>query len=246
MAAQKPVAGAAELRTGSAATAPPPPPRGTGRSQRDREATKKRILEASRCEFAEHGYSGARMERISKAAKSNVQLLYHYFGSKEDLYVTVLEDTYARVRALERKLALDGHAPLEGMRLLIEFTFDYLLEEPTFVAIIRNENVAGGRFIRRSEAVPKLTTPLVTTMGDLLRRGRRSGIFKRDVDPTQLYVTILSLSITHLSNRHTLSVMFERDMADRAWLEERRRHAVEVILSYLVSEPVAIADAASC
>jgi AcrR family transcriptional regulator len=205
------------------------------RWRRDREATEKRILEAARREFAEHGYSGGRVQRIARLAKSNVQLLYQYFGSKEDLYVMVLEDSYARVRALERNLALDGYAPLDGMRRLIEFTFDYLLDEPTFVAIIRNENVAGGRFIRRSRTVPKLTMPLVAAIGDLLKRGRRTGVFKRDVDPTHLYVTILGLSITHLSNQHTLSVMFDRDMTAGTWLKDRRQHAVEVILSYLVS-----------
>ena len=201
--------------------------------KRDASATRARILEASRTEFSEHGYSGARIDRIAKSAQSNVQMIYRYFGSKEALYLTVLEDTYARVRSLERKLELGGYEPLEGMKKLIEFTFDFLIEDPVFVAIIRNENVAGGRFVRMSDQVPASTLPLVEAIVDLMKRGRETGVFERDVDPTQLYITILSLCFTHLSNQHTLSVMFQRDLSDQTWLAERRAHVVDVVLTFL-------------
>lgn len=213
---------------GNAASAGEPPIR-----KRDAAATRARILEASRTEFSQHGYSGARIDRIAKSAKSNVQMIYRYFGGKEALYLTVLEDTYARVRGLERQLQLKDYEPLEGMRKLVEFTFDYLIEDPVFVAIIRNENVAGGRFVRMSDRVPASTLPLVEAIVDLMKRGQKEGVFKREVDPTQLYITILSLCFTHLSNQHTLSVMFQRDLSNHDWLAERRVHVVDVVLSFL-------------
>lgn len=209
---------------------------GLSRHRRDSAATRQRILEAGRQEYAEHGFSGARIDRIARAAQSNVQMIYRYFGSKEELYLAVLEDTYARVRNRERELRLGSYEPAEGFRRLVEFTFDFLIEDAAFVAIIRSENVAGGRFIQMSDRVPVSTLPLLAEIIDLLKRGRASGRFKREVEPTQIYVTILALCFTHLSNRHTLSAMFQHDVSDPEWLAARREHAVQVVLSYLTTE----------
>jgi len=210
------------------------PRRTAGR--RDPAATRERILEAGRTEFSQHGYSGARIERIARASRSNIRMIYHYFGSKEGLYLAVLEDTYRRVRQRERELDLHHLAPLEGMRRLVEFTFDYLRDDPSFVKLIGNENLLQGRFLKKSRVVPETTLPLVEALEDLLRRGQASGAFHRQVDPVQLYVTLLAVCFTHLSNRHTLSIMFQRDLSDAGWLAERRRHVVDVILSYLTAE----------
>lgn len=201
----------------------------------DPEATAGRILAAGRAEFAEYGFSGARVERIAKAAQVNVQLIYHHYRDKEGLYLRVLEDVYAHIRGLEQGLALGAHAPPAGLRRLVEFTFDYLIAHPDFTAIIRNENIAGGRFVRRSGTVPLLTGSLLNAVGALLARGRASGDFARDVDPVQLCVSILGLCIAHVANRHTLSAMFARDMADPAWLAERRAHVAEVVSAYMTA-----------
>jgi AcrR family transcriptional regulator len=202
---------------------------------RDSAATRQRILEAACKEFAQFGYSGGRMDRIAHGARSNVQMIYRYFGGKDELYLAVLEDTYSRIRALERQLDLAAYPPIGGMRKLVEFTFDYLLENPDFVKTIRNENVVGGEFARRSTVVPSTTYPLLDAITDLLKQGRASGAFKVEIDPMQLYITILGLCLTHLSNRHTLSVMFQRSLEDSKWLAERRDHACDVILSYLTN-----------
>ena len=151
--------------------------------------------------------------------------------------MAVLEDTYGRIRALERQLDLAAHPPVDGMRRLVEFTFDYLVENADFVPIIRNENVAGGRFAKRSKVVPNTTPPLVAAIKDLLERGGAAGAFRAGVDPMQLYVTVLALCFTHLSNRHTLSVMFQHDLGDPEWLAQRRRHVVEVVCAYLTKGP---------
>jgi AcrR family transcriptional regulator len=61
------------------------------------DETKARILDAALDEFATHGVAGARVDRISAAAGCNKNLLYVYFGSKENLFVTVLEQHLVRV-----------------------------------------------------------------------------------------------------------------------------------------------------
>lgn len=204
---------------------------------RDSAATRQRILEAASKEFSQYGYSGGRMDRIARGSRSNVQMIYRYFGGKDDLYLAVLEDTYSRIRSRERELDLAAHAPADGMRKLVEFTFDYLVENPDFVQMIRNENVVGGQFARRSTVVPSTTFPLLEAITDLLKQGEASGAFRAEVDPMQLYITILALCITHLSNRHTLSVMFQCSLDDPQWLAHRRDHATDVILTYLTHSP---------
>lgn len=201
--------------------------------KRNAAATRKRIMNSARESFARRGFRGARIEEIAEGAKANVQMIYRYFGKKESLYLEVLEDTYMRIRASERRLRISELAPDEGMRKLIEFTYDYLAANPEFVAIIRNENMDNGRFARQAAAVSDSTTPLMEMLTNLLKRGHDKGVFRGGIDPTQLYVTILSLCITHLAQRDTLSVMFQRDLGAADWLAERRIHAVEVIMCYI-------------
>ena len=137
--------------------------------KRDAAATRQRILDAARRAFCDHGYEGARVDRIAAAARANVQMLYRYYGGKEDLYLAVLEDTYASIRTLERELDLAALPPVEGMRRLVEFTFDYLRDNPDFAAIIRNENMMGGRFVRKLAMVPDTTTPLMAPHQNCVR-----------------------------------------------------------------------------
>ena len=203
--------------------------------KRDAAATRQRILDAARRAFCDHGYEGARVDRIAAAARANVQMIYRYYGGKEDLYLAVLEDTYASIRTLERELDLAALAPVEGMRRLVEFTFDYLRDNPDFAAIIRNENMMGGRFVRKLAMVPDTTTPLMAALSDLLDRGHAEGVFRPKIDPPELYVTILSLCIIHMAQRHTLSVMFQRDLGAEEWLGAWRARAVDVVLTYLTA-----------
>lgn len=204
-------------------------------TKRDPAGTRRRILDAGQSEFAERGYSGAHVGRIAAAARCNIRMIYHYFGSKENLYLAVLDRAYDRIRAHERQLRLESSEPLSGMRQLVEFTFDYLLENPELVALIRNENLVGARFLRNSQIVPQTTQPLIESIENLLARGRTAGVFRCHTSAVQLYVSLLSLCFIHISNRHTLTVMFQSDMADQEWLKERRGHVVQVVLAYLTA-----------
>lgn len=203
--------------------------------KRDSAATRRRILDAARDAFAEHGFAGARIDRISTASDANVQMIYRYFGSKEDLYLAVLAEIYVRIRDHERHLDLTAHPPAQGIRRLVEFTFDYLQNNPQFVAIIRSENVAGGQFVKQLPTVSDSTQSLIGALNDLLERGRESGDFRARIDAKHLYVAILSLCIVHQSQRSTLSIMLEDDLGASEWLAAQRQIAVDMILSYLTA-----------
>lgn len=206
------------------------------RPKRDAAATRDKILRAAITEFCRRGYDGARMDRIAKQAGSNIRMVYHYFGSKERLYLVVLEYVYSEVRTKEAALNLRGHEPMEGMLALVDFTFVHLIDHPEFIELIRNENLLRGRYLKKSQFVPEATLPLVKTIKELLRRGARQGVFRRNIDPVQLYVSLLSLCFIHLSNRYTLSIMFQKDLGDQRWLNQRRKHIRSIVESFLTNE----------
>jgi AcrR family transcriptional regulator len=207
----------------------------TKRNRRNAAGTRDRVLKAAIVEFCRHGYDGARMDRVAKGAGSNIRMVYHYFHSKERLYLAVLEHIYSEVRSKEAALNLRDHEPMDGMLALVDFTFDHLLDHPEFIELIRNENLLRGKYVKKSAFVPKAALPLVDTIRDLLGRGVRHGIFHPGLDPIQLYVSILSLCFIHLSNRYTLSIMFKRDLAERRWLNQRRRHVRDFVENSLTN-----------
>jgi AcrR family transcriptional regulator len=198
---------------------------------RDPERTKARILEAATEEFARYGLGGARVDRIAERAGANKRMLYYYFGSKEDLFLAALEASYARIRSAEKALDLEHRDPREALRRLVEFTWKYYLEHPEFMTLLNSENLHKGRHVQRSRRVHQLHGPLVETLRAILRRGERDGLFRAGIDPVQLYISIAGEGYFYLSNRYTLSRIFERDlMAPRA-LAGRARHITQTILN---------------
>jgi AcrR family transcriptional regulator len=202
---------------------------------RDSERTQAAILAAATREFARHGLGGARVDRIAAGARTNKRMLYYYYGGKEALFVAVLEDCYARIRRAENALSLLDVDPLESVRRLVEFTWNYYLRHPEFLTLPNSENLHGARHVRKSPNVREMNSPLIETLGEVLERGRGSGVFRRDVDALQLYVSIAALSYFYLSNNQTLSAVFGRNLATPQARKERLQHMVDVVLGYLRS-----------
>jgi AcrR family transcriptional regulator len=198
---------------------------------RDPARTRSKILDAATVEFARYGLGGARVDRIAERAGANKRMLYYYFGSKEELFLAALEESYAHIRNAERDLDLEHRDPREALRRLVEFTWRYYLEHPEFMTLLNSENLHKGRHVQRSQRVRQLHSPLVETLRTILRRGERQGFFRPGIDPVQLYISIAGEGYFYLSNRYTLSRIFDRDlMAPRA-LAGRARHITQTILN---------------
>jgi AcrR family transcriptional regulator len=198
---------------------------------RDPARTRSKILDAATVEFARYGLGGARVDRIAERAGANKRMLYYYFGSKEALFLAALEESYAHIRNAERDLDLEHRDPREALKRLVEFTWRYYLEHPEFMTLLNSENLHKGRHVQRSKRVRQLHSPLVETLRAILRRGERQGFFRAGIDPVQLYISIAGEGYFYLSNRYTLSRIFDRDlMAPRA-LAGRARHITQTILN---------------
>ncbi len=202
-------------------------------AKRDAERSQAKILQAATDEFSAHGYDGARVERIAQRCGVNKNLLYHYFDSKEGLYLAVMERLYEGMRASQHDLSIKGLDPVEGMRQLIRHTFQHFIDEPAVISLMNTENLLRAKHIKRSQKIRSLYNPLIDTIGELLRRGRAEGQFKRDVDPVDLYISISALGYFYLANRHTLGFIFGVDLAAPDRLARRHDHIAELILGYL-------------
>ncbi|HEU0204869.1 MAG TPA: TetR/AcrR family transcriptional regulator [Burkholderiaceae bacterium] len=203
-------------------------------NSRDPARTQAAILAAATHEFAEFGLGGARIDRIAARSGANKRLIYYYIGNKEALFLAVLEQTYADIRSAEQSLHLDAVPPVDAIRRLIAFTWDYYLAHPEFLTLLNSENLHRARHLKKSARVRELTSPLVALLDDVLDRGRREGVFRAGVDPVQLYVSIAALSYFYLSNNHTLSTIFGRDLRAPRALAERLSHMTDLVLGYLL------------
>ena len=201
---------------------------------RDADRTQQAILRAAVAEFSDAGLGGARVERIAERAGVNKRLLYYYFGSKDDLFLAVLEQTYADIREAEKALRLENLEPATAIRRLVEFTWDYYLANPHFLTLLNSENLHKAAHLKRSSRIRELNSPLVELLGDVLRRGQSAELFRGGVDAVQLYISIASLCYFYLSNNATLSTIFGRDLHKPAALAERLSHVTEIVLGYLL------------
>jgi TetR/AcrR family transcriptional regulator len=198
---------------------------------RNPERTRAAILEAARREVALKGLAGARVDVVARRAGTNKRMIYHYFGDKDALYLAVLEDAYQHIRNAERRLDLARKPPEEGLRELALFTWHYFLDHPEFLSILATENLNQARYLRQSRTVAEMHSNFISELESVLQRGSRDGVFRSGLDPVDVYVTIASLGSFYLSNRHTLSTIFQRDLVAPGELERWGQHIVETVLS---------------
>ncbi|WP_027134934.1 TetR/AcrR family transcriptional regulator [Geminicoccus roseus] len=204
---------------------------------RDPKITSGRILAAAKTEFARKGLAGARVDTIAARAKINKRMIYHYFKSKEDLYLCVLEEAYGDLRRAERLVDFEGREPEDAIVALVEFTWGYYRANPELLRLIVTENIHQARYLKRSKKIREMHSPFVALIGDLLDRGVRKGVFRAGIDPNQLYISIAALGFYYLNNRWTLSVIYGVDLGAEPEMEKRRAAMVDTILSYLRSNP---------
>ncbi|MFN4141734.1 TetR/AcrR family transcriptional regulator [Aestuariivirga sp.] len=197
---------------------------------RDPEATRARILKAAKAEFARKGLGGARVDDIAARARTNKRMLYHYFGNKDDLFRITLEDAYADIREAEARLEIEKDDPLTALKRLVRFTWSYYLDNPEFITLVNSENLHKARHIKVSERMREMSRPFVERMRALLARGAREGLFRGDLDAVQVNITIAAIGYYYLTNRFTGSIVFERDLMDKAALEKRLDFNTKTIL----------------
>jgi AcrR family transcriptional regulator len=201
--------------------------------QRDPERTREEILDVALSEFARNGYAGARVDEIAARTRTTKRMLYYYFGSKEQLYIAVLERAYSTARDAERQLDVDHLDPVSAIRTLAELTFDHHESHQDFISLVAIENIHRAEFIARSPALAELSTPAVAVIARILDRGRATGVFPRQVEAIDVHMMISAFCFFRVSNRHTFGALFDVDMLDPARRDQYRRMIGDMVVSYL-------------
>jgi AcrR family transcriptional regulator len=219
-------------------TAPPTtlskkPPRAKPERTNDPERTTADIIEIATREFAEKGLAGARIDVIAEATRTSKRMIYYYFGSKEALYRAVLEQSYSRIRTIEAQLHLEDLAPEPALRKLVEFTVDYQLANPDFIRLVMNENIHRGEFLAQSKSIQQLNVPAIDAVRAVYERGVAAKVFRAGIDPVDLHMSISALSFFNVSNRHTFSLIFKRDLDSHDAVAARRDAIAEMLVRYV-------------
>jgi AcrR family transcriptional regulator len=187
---------------------------------RDAERTRSELLAVATEVFAEDGYSGARVDVIAERTRTTKRMIYYYFGSKEGLYLAVLEEAYRGIREAERSIDVDHTDPVAAVRELAELTFDHHVTHEAFIRLVAIENIHRGEFIRRIDSLRTLSQPAKSLLEDILERGRAAGAFRTDVDAVDVHMVISAYCVFPVANQHTFGYLFDVSFTDPA----RRRH----------------------
>jgi AcrR family transcriptional regulator len=201
--------------------------------QRDADRTRGEILDAATREFAEHGYSGARVDVIATKTRTTKRMLYYYFESKAGLYTAVLERAYAGIREREQQLDVEGLDPAAAIRRLAELTFDHHESHPDFIRLVMIENIHRAEHLAGSESIANLSMPAIEIIGRILQRGRAEGVFRREADAVDVHMMISSFCIFRVANRHTFGALFGRDLMAAELREGYRRMLGDMVVDYL-------------
>ena len=201
------------------------------------QATRDSILRAATKVFAKHGYAGGRIEQISKAAKSYDRMIYYYFGSKEGLFIAVLEEMYRRFNEAESKLVLGAAAPVEALQAVIRFMWGYYQKNPEFITLLNTENLHRGKHISKSLRASEYSSQAVSMLGEVLTRGAQQKLFRSDVSARDVYLMIAALAYFYLSNRFTLSAFLGEELETPAALAHWEAFLVDSVLRTVAVAP---------
>jgi len=197
------------------------------------EANRARIVQAATDEFASRGFKGASMDAIAARTHTTRAMINYYFGGKEKLYLSVLERVYAEIREAESGLDLDHLPPVEAVRRIVEFTYQYYVTHEGFVRLVVAENQARGRHFRKSKAMRTLNRPIIDRLSRVIARGQAEGRFRQDVDPVEIHKAVAALGMFNVTNQYTFGAIFQREMGAKGDVAQRRDIVADMILSYL-------------
>jgi AcrR family transcriptional regulator len=201
--------------------------------RRDAERTREEILEVATREFADRGFAGGRVDEIAAQTRTTKRMIYYYYGSKEQLFVAVLERAYAEIRAAEQTIDVDHLDPAAAIRRLAELTFDHHESHPDFSRLVAIENIHRAEHLAGRADFAGQNSPAIELIERILERGYADRAFTRHIDAVDLHMMISAFCVFRMANRHTFGAIFERDPADPALRGRYRQMLGDMVVDYL-------------
>ncbi len=192
------------------------------------------ILEVATHEFADKGLAGARIDEIAAATRTSKRMIYYYFGSKDGLYLAVLEEAYRRMRSIESDLHLDDLPPLQALQRLVEFTYDHHRDNEDFIRLVMSENIHRAEFLRQSQHIEAMNARAIDSVRLLYERGVAEGVFRPGMAPVDIHAAISAFTVFNVANRYTFGVIFQRpEASDGKAATLPREQVVQLILRFV-------------
>jgi AcrR family transcriptional regulator len=204
-------------------------------TSRDADQTRQNILEVALKEFAEYGLTGARVDRIAKGTRTTKGMIYYHFGDKDGLYKAVLEEIYKKLRNSEEELDRYNLDPVEELEKIIDFTFDYHKNNENFVRIVMVENINNGEILKKTDIDTLISQNILMELSSVLKRGQKSGVFKRSITPIDLHLLYTSFCFYRVSNQHTVATVLGMNMLSSSNSTRHKRLVKDAIIAYLLS-----------
>ncbi len=195
--------------------------------------TIQRILDAASAEFGMCGVEGARIDDVAKRAGVTKQLIYYYYGSKDQLYEAVLD------RASENAvdpLILDNYelmAPRDAIYLLLSRIFDQYRQRPMLTAMTLDQNLHNCAHISARSKLRRGTPEVVAKFAELVERGIALGDFRPEIDPHRFFATAIVAITGCFFTGRTMSTYLELDFTSDAGIELWRKDSLDFIMTAL-------------
>ncbi len=196
------------------------------------DITKKKILEAAKHQFSQKGLYGARIDEIAAEAQINKRMLYEYFGNKETLYTYVLETVYQDLNQEENLIFTESDDYEEALHSIVSTYFHFLNTHPEFVRMLMWENLENGSHLKL-DAFGGIRDIMVTSISNLLQKGKELGRIRPDVDEKQVILTLISCSFNYFSNIFTLSRVLHMDLNLPENMDLRVANVTDMVLQYI-------------
>src|ERR1700753_1734032 len=204
---------------------------------RDPVRTKGRILDIASEEFASRGFDGTRVDEIAARSKVSKNLIYHYFESKDALFIAVLERAHEIFRTHQENIQLNESKPLQNMRNLVVESFRYWSQSRQFIAYLDSANFHKSKHVKKSVPIQNAYSSLIERMSNILHQGVEEKVFRHGVDPLDLYISISALAYHFFQFQHMYSIIFRKELNSDSVIAARLRHGEDMILGYLQFRP---------
>ncbi len=197
------------------------------------DPVKRNILEVALGEFAHFGFEGTRIESIAARTHTSKRMIYYHFGSKEGLYVAVLEFAYWVVREGEDLEPLKNLVPLQALVRYITYAFKNFSRHPDFIRLSQQESLQELRFLKNSSSIMQMNQASLAVLQEIVRRGQADGSMRTDIDPIHVYMNFIGLCHYHISSRHNYAVQFDFDPAEPQNSETRLSSICDMLVRYV-------------
>ncbi len=215
------------------------------RRSHDAEGAREAILNAAENVFAEHGFDGARVDVIAKAAGYNKSLIFQYFGDKLKLYAAVMkraddQTRWIQAQALPTLLEVGANPDREKIAALfgdyIGAYFDYLLEHPNLMRMFLWEMAEGWQTY--SKIISQRDLDDLVTFGPLLGRMQELGMFRSKLNPfAQVFSAVFAVHNYLASIPMNRMIMPAEDFTSPEALARAREFVIGFVIHGILAGP---------